>query len=836
MAPPIIFLGTGRSFTTIVSAMVGQHPQLYGFPELNLTMGDTVGEWLDYMPRTGTIFRAGVLRSMAQLVTGEQTAGAVAEATAWLNAHREMSTAELFQLLQAEIAPKRAVEKSPFNVSQDSAIARLPQVAPDAVFIHITRHPYSASNSIMNTPWYRDSLKGPVWGSYDHRSGQPVFDPQVHWYDTNARIVRFLDTVPPERWIHVRGEDVLENPEGTLPGICKWLGISDAPEAIDEMKHPERSPYASYGPANAPGGNDPSYLEDPALRTFRRPKAPLTGPLPWRGDGAHLSEDVVALAQRFGYVDERKPPKPLPAGFDGSLGELVSIAPDGDGVPMAHCNLLDSSFSPLPPLTRIKDIQHFATPANGGANLGSYTGREIAISVYDKPDEPALVARRLADGETLWQTPLSSFPAVESLGGARGVSGLLLAELQFETGAPVPCVFAGNEREIQCLDPDGSVIWQRDASDIVGADAAIHHGSPRCLRPTPDGALFYATFTGWVVKLDPLTGTTIDVMSLDTGLRHRNFPHTGRFGVFQSLVMDGDYAFLEGMYRPEGETLADEDLPTCLIRLRIAGLDDGRMQRIPETLPDPLPPSFAQIGHVGTRAQGGSPVACHDAEGALVLVANGFGPGVRANTQPLGSYDVAGFRNAPEGPSEIWRHRILAAGEDESDPRRDPRITAAPAIDPQTRTLLVTTRTALMVFLDIPAKSGDVVPDAVFDPLDLLTSEIRTEASSAEFSSPITLARKGDADMFYAYVGLAVFVPWHHRPFAFTTCVRLDPADPGHIMPVWTASNVVDAAGNAVPAARSFAQPALFTTEGSDGRQRPGLIMSTMMDGVAIYR
>jgi len=836
MLTPIIFLGTGRSFTTIVSAMVGQHPELYGFPELNLTMGDTVGDWLDYLPTTGTIFRAGVLRAMAELVTGEQTVASIAEARAWLEDNRAMTTAQLFALLQAEVAPRRAVEKSPFNVTQDHAMARLRELAPDAVYIHITRHPWSASNSIMNTPWYRDGIKGPNMGSYDFRSGKPVFDPQMHWYSTNERIRAFLEEIPPERHRHVRGEDVLEDPKGTLPEICRWLGVSDAPEAIDEMCHPERSPYAGYGPPNALTGNDPGYLENPALRPFRRPKAALSGPLPWRGDGADLAEEVVALAREFGYEDERKAPPPLPPGFDGSLGALTAIEIDGTGVPMAHCNLLDNSFCDLPPLTKITRIDHFPTPASGGANLGSYTGRDIAISVHDKPEDPALVARRLSDDEVLWQSPLNALPAHDSLGGVRGTGGLLLADLCFEEGDPVPCVFAGNPGEIQCLAQDGTVIWSRDPDEIVGPDAPIHHGAPRCLRPTADNAIFYATFTGWVVKLDPLTGETRDLMNLETEVTHHGLAHKGRFGVFQSMVMQGDHVWLEGMFRPEGETLADEDLPTCLIRLQVSGTPDGRMNRIPSQLSDPLPAEIAQIGYVGTRTQGGSPVACPGPDGRLLIVANGFGPGMRSDTQLMGRYDVAGFRDAPEGPVEIWRHKIRAMGDDPRDPRRDTRITAAPALDPATRTLLITTRTAFMVFFDIAAKAGDVDPDLIIPPLDLLIPEIRSEATSAELSSPITLARREGARDFYAYVSLAVRVPWLRRQFAFTTCVAVDPEGGGRVRPVWTASNAVDENGKAVPSARSFAQPALFHAEDAEGRARSGIVMSTMMDGVTVFR
>jgi hypothetical protein len=229
-------------------------------------------------------------------------------------------------------------------------------------------------------------------------------------------------------------------------------------------------------------------------------------------------------------------------------------------------------------------------------------------------------------------------------------------------------------------------------------------------------------------------------------------------------------------------------------------------------------------------------VACHGADGALSIFANGFGPGMLSNTQPQGRYDIVGFRDGASGLTEIWRHKIGVTGEDERDPARDPRITAAPAVDPATGTLLATTRTALMVFIDAPAKSGEVAPDLILEPLRLLTPEIRAEATRAELSSPITLSRKGQGGAFYAYVGLAVFVSWHRRAFAFTTCLRVEPGATPRVTPVWTASNALDASGNAAPAARSFAQPALFRTMGADGRPQTGLVMSTMRDGVAIYR
>ena len=72
-------------------------------------------------------------------------------------------------------------------------------------------------------------------------------------------------------------------------------------EAIDEMKHPERSPYACFGPPGARYGNDTFFLESPALRPARAKPQSLDGPLSWRDDGREFSAEVRELAQRFGY-------------------------------------------------------------------------------------------------------------------------------------------------------------------------------------------------------------------------------------------------------------------------------------------------------------------------------------------------------------------------------------------------------------------------------------------------------------------------------------------------------------------------------------------------------
>jgi len=77
---PLILLCPPRSFSTVVCAMLGQHPELYGFPELNLFVVDTVKELLEL---DGS-YSAGVVRVLEEV----QPASAE-QAMLWLQVRRE---------------------------------------------------------------------------------------------------------------------------------------------------------------------------------------------------------------------------------------------------------------------------------------------------------------------------------------------------------------------------------------------------------------------------------------------------------------------------------------------------------------------------------------------------------------------------------------------------------------------------------------------------------------------------------------------------------------------------------------------------------------------------
>ena len=309
---PVFILSPPRCFTSVVCAMLGQHPQMYGLPETGLFNVPTMEQWWE------TSRHVGLLRCVAQLIFGEQTENSVRHAEAWLKRRLCFTTSYVFELIADRVAPRRLVEKTPAMVYEYETMARTNEMFPGARYLHLLRHPRGHGNSVMNhvlhlaaehdtvpPRWVQHVAKPDeperVTARRRNRAEPPLRDPQWEWYTLHNNILQFLETIPPERKLVMRGEDLLADPDPNLRTITKWLGFQFDDAAIEEMKHPERGPYSFIGPKNARFGTSRYFLEKPALRSDRGKPLSLQGPLAWREDDAWFAPAVRRLALSFGY-------------------------------------------------------------------------------------------------------------------------------------------------------------------------------------------------------------------------------------------------------------------------------------------------------------------------------------------------------------------------------------------------------------------------------------------------------------------------------------------------------------------------------------------------------
>jgi hypothetical protein len=312
-ADPLLILAPPCTFSWVICAILGQHPQMYGLPELHLFSADTMGTWLEQCAREKYEMDHGLVRSVAEICFGAQTEYNVARARGWIRRRAHFTTGFLLEVLADRLQPLILVEKSPSIVHQPEFMQRAFHMFPGARFLHLVSHPGTYCASVMAAiaeMSLRQALPPSHWllhlASFPRREpgslpGNSVLDPQVSWHTLNKRILEFLGSVPPDQKRTVRGEDLLVGSDAILLEVAGWLGLRTDGEALEEMKHPERSPFTPYGPASAQFGSDIFLLQGPILRpTWIEPPS-LEGPLGWREDGQGFFPEVKELAHQFGY-------------------------------------------------------------------------------------------------------------------------------------------------------------------------------------------------------------------------------------------------------------------------------------------------------------------------------------------------------------------------------------------------------------------------------------------------------------------------------------------------------------------------------------------------------
>jgi hypothetical protein len=284
---------------------------MYGLPETHLFRVETVRAWIDRAAQETWPMDHGLLRAIAELHFGAQDDDGVQAARHWLAARAGLSTRFVLRSLADRVFPQIVVEKSPSTGGYQRALLRTRRYFPGARYIHLVRHPRGFSGSVLRlqefmckerpVPASHWIMKLPRIHPPDGWADSSEADPQGAWYRRNRRISNFLESVPPARRLLLRGEELLSKPDDVLYSVTTWLGLENGASAIDAMQHPERSPYAFFGPAGARYGNDRFFLEDPVFRPRREMAEELDGALPWRSDGRGFTPAVRELAREFGY-------------------------------------------------------------------------------------------------------------------------------------------------------------------------------------------------------------------------------------------------------------------------------------------------------------------------------------------------------------------------------------------------------------------------------------------------------------------------------------------------------------------------------------------------------
>jgi len=312
-ADPVFILAPPCTFSWIVCAMLGQHPEMYALPELHLFSVETMADWWELCTRESFDMDHGLVRAVAELYFGGQTDRTASRARGWLRRRAHYTTGLMLEAIADRLRPLTPVEKSPSIVYSPDSLRRAFAMFPTARFLHLVSHPRLYCQSVMQALREAASdqpLPASHWlvqlTSYPQPGAKPtdiggVLDPQGAWYSLNMTITRFLSSIPEQQHRTVKGEDLVANGDEGLRSVAAWLGVRTDAEAVERMKHPELSAYAGLGPSSASFGSDIFLCKAPLVHPDWVRSRSLEGPLSWRADVSGFSPEVKRFAQGFGY-------------------------------------------------------------------------------------------------------------------------------------------------------------------------------------------------------------------------------------------------------------------------------------------------------------------------------------------------------------------------------------------------------------------------------------------------------------------------------------------------------------------------------------------------------
>jgi Sulfotransferase family len=306
---PVFVLAAPRSFSTVSTAVLGGHPQIFGFPELLLFTAPTLGEVLS---QSGTMWEgwwkesnrwtqevtagwsarrtSGIYRAVAQLHEGNQKPAAIAQARAWVAGHAEWPGKRLMDHLLDLIHPRIGLEKSPDTLAEDGALQRCLDAYPAARLLHLTRHPVTTQAS-MRRHWRP---------RYAQRSNLSLTVAAASaWYQSNRLALLTLQRLPRDRWFRVRAEDLLREPLTWLPRILSWLDLDCDEHIIRAMLNTDQWAFAGSGQDGSLFGGDHKFFSSPKLRPV-----PAPGPVdfdPALGLPGPMRARMSELASCLGY-------------------------------------------------------------------------------------------------------------------------------------------------------------------------------------------------------------------------------------------------------------------------------------------------------------------------------------------------------------------------------------------------------------------------------------------------------------------------------------------------------------------------------------------------------
>src|SRR5262249_7683944 len=244
MSPPVIVLGVGRSGTTLLRVMLDRNTTLaipyetFFVPQLahRHWRRPDLDDFLDDLGRLRTLYDWGITPEGGR--TRRREGMTTSEAIA-----------AIFETYAERQGKPRWGDKTPLYMQQLPLLERL---FPDAIWVHLVRDGRDAALSFLELP---EGFSGKTWAL-----PRTVTQLAARWR-TEILAARRLGGHAGSRYLELRYEDLVDDPEHWLQRVCEHVSLPWEPEMLDHTRHSDT--------AHMPEHRNLAQPPTPGLRDWR---------------------------------------------------------------------------------------------------------------------------------------------------------------------------------------------------------------------------------------------------------------------------------------------------------------------------------------------------------------------------------------------------------------------------------------------------------------------------------------------------------------------------------------------------------------------------------------
>ncbi|NOG44269.1 MAG: amino acid adenylation domain-containing protein [Calditrichaeota bacterium] len=212
----VFLLSPPRSGSTLMRVMLAGNKNLFSPPELDLLTFNTLQERKEAFSKDGLqIWLESPLQAImeAKSCDVEKAKMIMADFES-----KKLSVKDFYFEMQNWLSDKLIVDKTPTYAFDPNILKRMEEDFEDPLYIHLVRHPYAMIYSFIEAKLDQNFFR------HKHSFSRRELA-ELIWIISNRNIVEFLQSVPEERQVQIRFEDILADPKSNMENLCRFMNI-----------------------------------------------------------------------------------------------------------------------------------------------------------------------------------------------------------------------------------------------------------------------------------------------------------------------------------------------------------------------------------------------------------------------------------------------------------------------------------------------------------------------------------------------------------------------------------------------------------------------------------